>query len=160
MANGHPKFGETNGVTLLDVGQLGGTRANAGTAVFTNRLVPGSEQAEFTENRAAQQTGIVRNLIGYAGGSVSWRGNLKVDSLTTLRAIISELNQKKHGHTRNSSGTLLQPDPAQVRETRLTDYDGTVIADRVVINEWRMGERKATPEGKIVVSLDIEFRIL
>lgn len=161
MANGNPKYGGTNGVPLLDVGQIGGVRNTAGEATFTLRGNPAPEQAIVIEHRAAQQGGLIQDNLGYAGGAMRWSGSLKVDSLDTLWEIAAELNQRIHGQLRASNGTLGPVDPVQVRDTQLTDYDGRVLADRARIIGWQFtGDRHTTPEGKIVVGLNIEFRIL
>ncbi len=161
MANGNPKYGGTNSVPLLDVGQIGGARNAAGDATFTVRGAVAPERAVVVEHRAAQQGGLIQDNLGYAGGAMRWSGTLKVADLDTLWEIAAELNQKVHGQLRSSSGTLGPVDATQLRETQLTDYDGRVLADRARIIGWQFtGDRHTTPEGKIVVGLDIEFRIL
>lgn len=162
MAGGNPKYGGTNGVSLLDVGQIGGTRDSAGDATFTLRGLPAADQAIVVEHRAAQQGGLIQDNLGYAGSAMRWSGLLVARNVDILRTIARELNQKLHGQLRNSSnGTMGPVDPVQLRETQLTDYDGAVLSDRARLIGWSVtGERGTTPDGKVVVGLDVEFRIL
>ncbi len=161
MAGGHPKYGGTNSVTVLDLGQPGGSRASAGEALFTLFVLRGPEQAFIAENAAAQQVGLFEDVLGYAGGSTVWSGQLNVEDADMLDEIIKELDAKLHGHPRNSSGILQQSNANEVRDTQLTDYDGRVLTNRARIRAWRFLDRRlTTPEGRIVVPLEIEFRIL
>ena len=92
MANGHPKFGGSNGVPALDIGQPGGTRAGAGDARATIQVEVAPERDRRTEHTYAQENLVHEDRMGFAGGEIVWEVNLHTKDLATQRAIFSDLN--------------------------------------------------------------------
>jgi len=68
LADGHPKFGGTNDVDALDIGQNGGTRAGAGQALWVGRV--DEEPADETDTRARLRT-IYEELDAYRHGGLT-----------------------------------------------------------------------------------------
>lgn len=160
MANGHPKFGGTNGVPALDLGQPGGTRYIANQAKFTAHVITGPDEVATVEHKLPQQNVVFRDNLGYGGRRVLWRGWVNADNYARITTIQSELDSYRHGSLR-TDGVLQAADPTRMVETQLTDADGTLIAARAVIDTWRiLGRRLATPESRAMVELEIEFRVL
>ncbi len=147
---------------LLDIGQPGGARDLGGTATFTLKAdPPGEDESIVIEHQPVQVSGIFEDNLGYAGSRVVWRGRLTVVNNAMLRTIALELNRLKHGQTRDSNGNLLPVNPTLLRETQLTDFDGTVLAQRARLRRWSFGPpREFVGSGRIAIPLEVEFRIL
>ena len=144
----------------LDIGQPGGTRYGSGLARFTAHVITGADEVHTVEHALPQQNVVFRDNLGYAGRTVRWRGLINANSYATLNAIFSELDSYRHGSLRQD-GVLQTPDPSRLVETQLTDADGTLIAARAVIEKWSIaGRRYATPEGRAIAEVEIEFRVL
>lgn len=162
MADGHPQFGGSNGVTALDVGQPGGARAGAGSALLTGIQVNlAAAEVNAVQHDLPQQNAAYRDVLGFAGRRVRVSGMLHCASYSIQNTIAAELDRLKHGSDRTISGGLAAPDPTQVRETRLTDVDGTVIAARAILEDWSFTTRRHKAQTWTVVQgLDLVFRVL
>lgn len=162
MANGHPTFGGSNGVPVLDIGQLGGTRQLAGNALFTGQVIRGADEVATAEHGLPEQNVRFRENMGFAGRSVRIEGIIRAKTLAIMTAIIDEMNQRKHGSARDElTGNLATADPTLVRETQLTDSDGAQLADRAVLENWRpKGPRLTGQEWLVLQEITIDIRVL
>lgn len=161
MANGHPQFGGTNGVAVLDLGQRGGTRATAGTAMFTGQFDFGAEETRSAEHRQAQGQTVFRDHLGSSGARMTLNGTIRTNTAGLMRTIIAELNELKTGSRRADDGTIGAIDPAKFKPTRLTDYDSTVLSERVIIEDWwSKGPRRKGPEWAAILQVGIRFKVL
>jgi hypothetical protein len=161
VAAGHPQIGGTNGVALLDFGQVGGTRELAGNARFSGRLIAEADERAVVENRLPQQQAVYRDLLGYAGRRIRIVGVVRFKTQLLWQQVEAELNQRMHGSYRSTStGELEGIDPSMVRATKLTDSDGKVLAARAVIEDWRMGERMTNTEWAVMARFDLTLRVL
>lgn len=146
---------------LLDIGQPGGTRDLAGAAKFSVKVELGADESITVEHQAAQIDGVIEDNLGYSGATHYWRGLLVVSNNAMLHAIVNELNRLRHGRVRDGSGNLSAVNTNYIRETQLTDFDGTAVSQRARLRRWSIGkERQHYAGGRIGVDLEIEFRIL
>jgi len=156
MANGHPKFGATNGVDALDIGQLGGTRAAAGQALWVGRVDEHPADVAYALHSLPGQNAVYKSVQGFTGQRVIWRGTIKTDTRARLRTILGELDAYRHGG-------LETPDPAQLKATQLTSSDGAALSSNAVMLNWRMtSDVHAITGGPFaaMVTVEIEFSCL
>jgi len=160
MANGHPSFGDGASVTL-DIGQEGGVRAGAGQAKATIQVVNEPAEVATQVHHLPQQNGNVRDVLGFVGELVRWNVTLRTVALATYNAIRDELNGFKTGATR-TGGLQTTFDPALVNTMKLTDFDGALIADRVVLRDWRTlsVRRFGNQQWAVIVKMQIDFEII
>jgi len=109
VASGHPKFGATNGVPALDIGQEGGTRAGAGAALATIRVLTGPDEHAVVEHHLPQSNVNFRDVLGYTGRTITWDCTLRFNTQATWQTVISELNRYLHGASRDGTGKLAAP---------------------------------------------------
>ena len=162
MAAGNPKFGGSNGVPELDIGQEGGTRATEGDAKTTINVIPGPEESVEVQHALPQQNVVFTDRLGYRGATVTWECTIRAKTNVIFNAIVSELNQLRHGSGRDATtGLLTAPDPTLLRETRLTDYDAIVLNEKAVLSDWRpRGRRMASSEWAVILRATLVFRLL
>lgn len=162
MANGHPKFGGTNGVSALDIGQVGGTRQTAGNAKFTGHVYVGEDEVATVQTGLPQQQAVFQDVLGYRGTTVRWEGIIRADGEATMMAIIRELNQHKTGSLRNeTTGVMQAPNPKQVRATQLTHSLGRTLSQAAVMTDWRqVGQMMKSSEWALMMEVSITFRML
>ncbi|MCO6436548.1 MAG: hypothetical protein J5J06_05625 [Phycisphaerae bacterium] len=142
-------------MAVLDLGQPGGTRFASNHARFTVRVQRDPMRVRTVEHAMAQLAGKFQDNLGYDGQEVRWSGTIVATTTTFLNAILADLDAKITGHRRAASGLLLPADLNEIRETKLTDFDGTVISDRARIRSWTpRGERSG--QGKIL-TLEVVF---
>ena len=162
MPGGHPTIGGTNGVPVLDFGQDGGARDAAGDARFSGSLIRGSDGLRRVPQGLPQQNVVFMSTMGFSGATHRLTGILRAKTAAVMAAIVAELDERKHGSLRNvATGILGAPNPTLIRESRLTDFDGAVIAARALLLDWRLtGRRVKTAEWAVVVRLAMEFEVL
>lgn len=155
MASGHPKYGGTHGVPLLDLGQEGGARHTANLARLVVRVERGPMRVRTARHAMAQLTGVFEDFLGYDGQEITWHGTIVATNKATLDTIVTDLNYALAGHARDGNGRLLPFEVSAIRETQLTDFDGAILSDRTRITNWTpRGERRG--QGKIL-TLDVTF---
>lgn len=140
MANGHPKFGGTNGVELLDIGQEGGVRAGVMDARLTGRIERGVETIAESQQQFPQQAIVIQDNLGFTGVTHRLVGILRASTMEEFHTMLAELDQRRTGQLR-FEGLLETFDPAMIRETLLTDFDETIIATQAVLAGWRLTGR-------------------
>ena len=161
MADGHPSFGGTNDVPLLDLGQRGGTRQTAGDALCSGQLSFGEDETRTAEHRQTQGQTVFRDHLGYSGSQVTLNGTIRAKTAAIMRAIIAELNERMTGSLRADDGSLGAIEPGKFKPTRLTDYDSAVLSERVVLERWRStGARAKSVEWDAIMQVSIVFRML
>jgi len=127
----YPEFGGTNEVTVLDIGQAGGTRHAAGDAHWVGRVDEGPDNTASALHSLPGQSVSYRSVGGFTDKTVKWVGSIRVKDDDTLAEIISDLNRKLHG------GTGETADPKQLKETTLTNSAGRVLSEKAVMAGWR-----------------------
>jgi len=152
-------------VTLLDVGQEGGTRAtgNPATASFVGVQVVAQPAEVASTIRAIPESNVVMSTrLGQRGRNVTISGLLKADSFATLRAIGAEIDQKRHGRpTDPATGLLGTAELTEMNPTTLTSFDGAVLSSRAVLTNWRMtGRATKNPAGLILQRIEMTFLLL
>ena len=161
MSNGYPSFGGTNGVALLDLGQGGSVRHAAGDASFTGAMIFGEEETRTAEHRQTQGVTVYRDHLGSSGARVTLSGTMRTKTAAIMRTIIAELNELTTGSLRTPDGLPGPVDPAKFKPTRLTDFDGAVLSERVILERWRsIGSRRVTPEWPALMKAELVFRML
>lgn len=133
-----PGFGGTNGVSELDIGQVGSVRRGAGTALWVGHVVEGEDNTVSVINSLGPQNVIIRGVGGFRGRRVTWSGNLKVADDAMLGTILAELAARKHGSTR-TAGLLGAPNLALLRATQLTNHHGRVLSGRATLEGFTTG---------------------
>lgn len=132
-----PQFGATNGVGELDIGQTGSVRRGAGTALATIRTNRDEDQNRVAENGLPQQNVIYRDLLGFGGRPVFWRGDLRTTTETLIGTIEAELDSYRTGQKYTPGGTFDAFDISRIRPTRLTNGFGRVISDHAILQAWQ-----------------------
>lgn len=162
MANGHPKFGGTNGVPVLDIGQVGGTRYGAGNARATISIMQEPEQVRTTQHELGEQNVVYTDVLGFAGSRVTWNVTLRAKDNATYLAIVRELNAYKHGSVRDAqTGSMGAPDPSRIKETQLTDYDGTILSPKARLKDWHPRRRRSkASDWGVVQKIDLVFELV
>jgi hypothetical protein len=144
-------------VPLLDFGQGGGARQSAGTALFTGRIVPGVDEVLSVEHRIPQQYAVFRDVLGYGGGRFTLEGIIRAKTDALALDVVEEINQRLHGSMRDQGG-LTSFAEAALRETQLTDHDGSVLGNKVVMTAWSpRGARMRNSEWAMIVAVRMEF---
>jgi hypothetical protein len=162
MANGNPKFGGTNGVPTLDIGQPGGTRATAGDALATISVTLEPEQVRSTTHELGEQNAVYTDVMGFGGSRVVWNVTLRTKDNATYLAVIRELNACKHGSVRSAqTGVMGAPDPSRIKETQLTDHDGTILSPKARLADWHPRRRRSRsePDWAVLQKLDLVFEL-
>ena len=147
---------------VLDIGQGGGTRYTAGDARATISVVQEPEEARTTQHELPQQGVVLVDNLGFAGSTVIWHVTLRAKDNATYQAMIAELNAFKHGSARNAqTGVMAAADPALIRETQLTDWDGTMVTTRARLKNWIARRRRSRgPDWGVVQRIDLVFEVL
>lgn len=155
MADGHPQF------DTLDFGQVGGTRQTAGTALFSGNVMRGADEAAAVDNPLPQQQQTFRDHMGYRGTTFRIAGVIRTSTVAMMNTIMTDLTERKTGSRRNASGVLSAPDPAMLAEQPLTDFDGTVLGNRVKLTDWtQTGRRVKGSEWTQIMPVELRFRSL
>lgn len=162
MANGHPQFGGTGGVPVLDLGQPGGTRHGASDAFATVHAIPGADEVATSKTELPQQNVTYEDVGGLRFGRWRWEVTLRTKDNATFVAIVRELNALRHGSLRDAStGVLLAPDPSKISSTRLTDHDGTILSEGAVLANWVARRRRSrSSEWAVLTVLTVLFELL
>jgi len=151
LADGHPKFGGTNDVDALDIGQNGGTRAGAGQALWVGRVDEEPADVAQAMHAIPGQNAVYRGVQGITGKRVVWRGLIKTDTRARLRTIYEELDAYRHGG-------LTTPDPKQLGATQLTSSDGATLSENAVMSSWKPTPRvHAITGGSFAALVEIEI---
>ncbi len=160
MANGHPKYGGGNGVSLLDVGQIGGVRNGAGDATFTVKVERGPMVARANQHPMAQLAGSFEEHLGLDGETFVWRGTIVAKDEATLNAITDDLDSKLAGHKRDTLGKLTPFDQTEIWATQLTDAAGKVLSTKARITGWQPRGPRLTGNGKAILQVEVTFKAL
>ena len=157
-----PRYGGSNGVSELDLGQPGGARASALEARYVVKMEESGEETRIHFNAVPQIPGSFVDIQAPLGRTFQWTGTLKVDSLATLAAIRSDLHKAKHGHALTASGTYGSFDLAAVQPTQLLDFGGTTISTAAKVTDFRFGEIKriTASDFMYLLPLTVTFRTL
>lgn len=158
MASGHPKFGATNGVPALDIGQDGGTRAGALTARATIKVIAGPDEHAVVEHHLPQSNLNFRDVLGYTGRTITWECTLRFNTMATYATVVSEINRYLHGGSRDSGGLLAAPSPVHLRPTQLTDSDGAAMGNAILAGWAPRGARLTSPEWGVIQRATLTFR--
>lgn len=140
----------------IDIGQSGSARRTANTARWTGQVVEGGDEVDQVFQPVPQQNVVFRDVIGFSGKLVSWRGTLAVSNSAMMRTIATELNARLHG----GIGTVT---PGLVKETRLTNSFGDVISEKAVLEAWAFTDRtrKIGSTGlTLITGIELKFRCL
>lgn len=160
MSAGHPQYGGTNSVQLLDLGQPGGTRQLAGQATFFVKTRREEMTPRIVTHRMAQNAGAFEDHLGVTGERIVWEGTIVATSIANMNAILDDLNQATSGYSRDTAGKLSVFHPLAVRETRMTDFDGTVLADRARIQAWKPIGPRTFSGAKVIQQVEVAFEVL
>lgn len=158
-----PRYGGSNGVEELDLGQPGGSRAAANTARYVVRMRETESDTRVQFNQIPQIAGSYVDIQAPGGRSFEWTGNLKVDAIATLAAIKGDLNKAVHGHDLGASGTYQTFDLDAVQPTQLLDSFGNTESTAAKATSYRLGAiRRITGDANFnyLVPLTVTFRTL
>lgn len=161
MPNGHPQFGGTGGAPLLDIGQDGGSRQGAGSARLSGYIMRGADLVTTVRHHFPQQNLNIEDNLGFTGARHTLVGVIRASTRSLFNTILCELDQRKSGHLRDSAGALGAFDPQYIKPTKLTDFDGSVIAADATLTNWRMtGRGIRTNTSWTFAPIVIEFGVL
>ncbi len=158
-----PRFGGTNGVDELDLGQAGGARRSNNAAFYTMQVHEGPDRAAVVDQKIVQQNVAFEDNLGFEQARIVWSGTLKVSNDATLGAIVSDLNRAKHGSAR-LAGALAAPSPTAMKPTQLVNSFGRTLSNNAVLEDWSFdGPVKAMSGGgafTLIVGLRVVFKLL
>lgn len=131
---GTPLFGTTNGVTELDVGQVGSARRAAGTVSWVANTVRQAPQLTRVVHGAPGQNIVFEDNLGWRGEIVQWTGHIKFKDNTEFAAFVSLINQYLTGSGLDAdTGVRSAVDLSFTKPTLLEDALGNAIGSRVVM---------------------------
>lgn len=160
MANGHPTFGNGTPVTVLDIGQRGGTLHDAGSALADIVVTEMPDEPAQGFWAAPQQAWLFRTLGGMRPRQYRWDCIIRA-SIVGMDAIVAAIEQHKTGVSRDSYGNVLEFDLDQVKATYLTRSDGTVVSNYAVLVATRMiGRREREASWAAMEHWELVFRAL
>ncbi len=156
-----PTFG--TGATEIDIGQPGGTRA---TATPVDAFHPANvhmvqpDVAEVT-NAFPQQSFILKDVLGWHGQTVQWRGNLHARTIAIYNSIVSELSAAWTGQT-ITAGVRSAVDVDAMAPRVLIDSFGTTISTRAKLIQVGFGNGRAPSNSvfAIIIPLTLTFQML
>lgn len=151
-----PSFGGTNGVSLLDIGQPGGTRHGASEASATLRCLVGITEVAEVINELAEQNITWRDVLGSRGRPIVWKGVIRANSNATMNTIEGEIELLKSGH----DPAAATHDPTQMYSTQLTDSWSRQYAAVVLRDYQPLGPRFAGTTWAAVQQMALLFREL
>jgi len=153
VADPLPRFGGTNGVTDLDIGQANSARRVAGTAEATVSVVPGGPETAEVENQLPQQDITYADVQGTTGRRVIWHTQIKTTSLGVMADIMGELEQKKTGF----NGKTKLYDPTQMHSTQMEDAHETPYGRMRLVDIRPTSRQFALGGGGQVRTLQLVF---
>jgi len=158
-----PRFGGTNGVDELDLGQAGGARRANNQAFYTMHVHEGPDRTAVVDQKIVQQNVAFEDRLGFEQARIVWSGDLRVSSDAVLGAIVSDLNRAKHGSAR-FSGLLAAPWPGAMNPTELTNSFGRVLSKLAALEDWSFDGPVRTMSGggafTLIVGLRVVFKLL
>ena len=160
-----PQFGDGSPVSILDIGQVGGTRHTASQAFATLEVIETPDAVRSAENPLPQQDVVISDVLGFGGTRVVWRGAIRTSTHAILNSIESEIDTKRYGSARNLTDGTRTSDITQIRPTKLTNSRGGILTtDAAMLKDYRrIGPRRPlTGGGSMTVyqQMEIEFLIL
>lgn len=160
-----PQFGDGSPVSILDIGQVGGTRHGASQAFATLEVLETPDAVRSADNPLPQQDVVVSDLLGFAGTRVVWRGAIRTSTHAILNTIESEIDIKRYGSARNLADGTRTSDVTQIRPTKLTNSRGGILTtDAAVLRDYRrIGARRPLVGGgamTVYQQMELEFLIL
>lgn len=164
MALGNPKYGGTNGVPELDLGQPGGALHTAGSAHATLQTIVDGDEAMVTTTHLPELHATYEQVHGYSGTSVVWEGVLRAKATpgASLDEIEANINSYRTGQLRAASGTVTAA-TERLAPTRLTDgYGARTWETARLVRFTRIGPRQKVTGGTWteLQRVRIEFRVL
>ncbi len=161
MAAGDPQFGGTNGVTALDIGQIGGTREAAGNATAYITELPGADTAPTVVHRFPQSGVAIADRMGLGGGLYTWRFDIVATTITILRTIRFEIEVYRHGRLRAEAGGVFgAPTPAELAPTQLTNFDGDVVSAVSILETMVISDAVWLGDARAMMTGTLTFRLL
>jgi len=130
-----PSYGGTNGVEELDAGQTGTVR----TAQYTVRVSKVADEHRRIVNRPMQQSAAFEDLLGPGAEAWIWAGMVRVNAISTLTAIVAQIQKLRDGYTR-SSGDPTSFSKAHIQPTTLKDVWGNTLTTRARLVEYTLGD--------------------
>ena len=160
MASGHPKFGNGTPVSVLDIGQRGGTYHGAGTAIADIVIEEMPDEPVQGFWAAPQQAWLFRTIGGLRPRQYRWDCIIRATT-AVMDAIVADIEKHKSGIVRDAYGNVSEFDLDQVHATRLTRSDGTVVSDYAVLAATRrIGRREREASWTALEHWELVFRAL
>lgn len=162
-----PRYGGTNGVALLDIGQRGGTRNKSGQALATMGVNAAQEKIVTVQQGFPQQNFNAQDLLGFKGQPVTWNGTLWVIDAFELQVIEADIEMYKAGRYRDPITGVVTLDLDQMKPTRLTRSVGggkwVILSEVARLVEYKRSGPRQTVVGNpytVMQEFEIVFEIL
>ncbi len=158
-----PTYGGTNSVTVLDIGQPGGTLETAGTARAVLRAFQVNSDMIQTVTRIPQQGPAFHDIQGPGHPMYRWEGTVKVAATTDMLTIMSNLERALTGHPLDADGSYGAFDADEIRATALKDSHDNFHATKSRILRYSLGRWLRITSGgsyNYVSNVTIDFQRL
>lgn len=149
MANGHPKYGGTNGVPALDFGQVGGVLHLAGSAYAAVQTTVQGDEALRTTTNLPEIHATYEQVHGYSGTTIVVEGTLRAKGIpgASLDEIEAQISSYRTGQVRNPDGTVVAA-TERLAPTELTHGLGAPKWPRArLVRFERLGPRQTVTSG-------------
>jgi hypothetical protein len=164
---GTPRFGGTNGVTEMDIGQpgiAGGLYAN-NQAHFTVKVFYGAPQVREALHTLPQQDQAYMDRLGWSGEIVRWQGIIRFDTVARIHTVKSRLQQYRTGQSINSTtGVRSARDTSFLSPTILEDVYSNAHASAAVLRDFVWGGNFRASQGSATFNyinqLTVLFQVL
>lgn len=164
MALGNPKYGGTNDVPELDLGQPGGTLHAAGNAHATLQTTVGGDEIIRSVVNLPESNATFERVYGYSGTQVVWDGVLRAKGIegSSLDVIEANINSYLTGQLRSPTGGVSAV-IGRLAPTQLTHGRGTPVWPQARMTRFERVGPRLTVTGGTWTELQrvrIEFRVL
>jgi len=150
-----PKFGGTNGVPELDIGQTGSTRRAGNTHKATVQVLVESPDATKIDTELPQEHVVFEDNLGQAGQQVVWRCILRASSQANFNILLGELAAYKTGYNTWLGAAY----PIHTKPTEMVAH-GWTYADATLADFRVRGRRFKRADGWYVQECDLIFKVL
>lgn len=154
-----PTFG--TGATEIDIGQPGSTRNLAADANHPANVFPLQPDVAEVTNAFPQQSFVVKDVLGWQGQIIQWRGHLLAKTIAIYNAIVSELSEAETGQT-ITAGVRSAVDVDAMAPRQLVDALGTVVSTRAKMLTPVWGNLRVPQNSNwaILIPLTLTFQML
>lgn len=157
-----PRYGGTNSVTELNVGQKG-SGLNPGSTIFEAHVHHGKPENPVAVSKPIQTNETIMDVLGFQGQVVTWRGNIKFANNANMIVVMNNISRALNGTTRSfTTGAPSAVTANELNPTRLVDAYGNVMSDkaRMIDARWERVRALAGSTFTLWTNMVLTFRLL